>query len=201
MKNFRPYYMVGIGLSAGGLKPLAELFDHLPLNLDAAFIVAGHLMPGTKSEMVNIVQRHTAMPVSWASGQQNISADHVYLLAENKMLTVNNVRLKVRERRPKEVVTQALDILLNPLAIELGNRAISIVLSGMDGDGTTGSIQIYSNGSITFAHSTPDSIYPDMPRTAILTGKIMFIRSAFEIEDLLTEIIKTPASSSLIMAG
>lgn len=125
MEDHEPYYIVGIGLSAGGLKPLLELFDQLPSGLDAGFLVANHLLPGYKSEMTGILQKHTRMRVEWAVDQQKIKRDHIYILSEGAMLQVRSGALQVRKRRAAEVVNKAIDILFSSMATDLDGRAIS----------------------------------------------------------------------------
>ena len=60
----RPFsYLVGVGASAGGLKALEELFDHLPADSDLAFVVVQHLSPDFKSLMKELLSRRTQMSV------------------------------------------------------------------------------------------------------------------------------------------
>lgn len=190
MKTPNPYYLIGIGLSAGGLEPLLALFDHLPGDLDAAFLIASHLFPGNKSELADILQKHTLMPVAWATDRQLVRRDHIYILAESKMLSVEAGALHVRERKQGEVVNRAIDILLTSMAADLGTRAISIILSSMDGDGTMGSIAVHRGGGITFAQETASATYASMPKNAILSGQIMFVLSICDMADMLIEITK-----------
>ena len=55
---------VAIGSSAGGLRALQELFNALPPDLGAAFVVVSHLDPSHPSELVSILRRRTGMPVN-----------------------------------------------------------------------------------------------------------------------------------------
>jgi two-component system CheB/CheR fusion protein len=43
----KPFPIVGIGASAGGLEALEELLNHLPPNTGMAFIVVTHQHPST----------------------------------------------------------------------------------------------------------------------------------------------------------
>ena len=56
-------FVVGIGASAGGLDALERLFQALPADTGAAFVVVQHLSPDHKSMMDNLLARYTAMPV------------------------------------------------------------------------------------------------------------------------------------------
>ncbi|WP_243095165.1 chemotaxis protein CheB [Lachnotalea sp. AF33-28] len=54
---------VGVGASAGGVEALQELFQHMPLDTGASFIIVQHLSPDAVSLMDNLWPRlATCMP-------------------------------------------------------------------------------------------------------------------------------------------
>lgn len=128
MSKSDPFYLVGIGFSAGGLKPLLELFDALPPCLNAAFLIAGHLLPGKRSELTNIVQRHTSMPVAWAADGQLVMKNHVYVLPESRMLTFKNGILHVRQRKNEELINKAADVFV--IFADYAQHAVVIIAHG-----------------------------------------------------------------------
>ena len=67
------------------------------------------------------------------------------------------------------------DAFFTSLAAELGSKAISVVLSGSDGDGAKGSEAIKAAGGITFAQCEESAQFSGMPNTAIATGDVDFI--------------------------
>ena len=50
-------YVVGIGASAGGLKPLQEFFGAMPQDSGLAFVIVQHLSPEFKSLMGELLSR------------------------------------------------------------------------------------------------------------------------------------------------
>ena len=56
-------HYVGIGASAGGLEAIETFFKHTPAYSGLAFIVIQHLSPDYKSLMVELLSKHTEMPV------------------------------------------------------------------------------------------------------------------------------------------
>lgn len=58
-----PFYVVGVGASAGGLVALEQFFTNIPPNSGMAFVVIQHLDPSRQGMLVELLQRHTAMPV------------------------------------------------------------------------------------------------------------------------------------------
>ena len=54
-----------------------------------------------------------------------------------------------------------------PLAADQKNRAIGVVLSGMDSDGALGLKAIKGEGGIAMVQSPESARFPDMPRSSI----------------------------------
>jgi two-component system CheB/CheR fusion protein len=65
------------------------------------------------------------------------------------------------------------------LAEACGQRAIAVILSGMDHDGTTALKAIKAAGGMTFAQS--NAAFDDMPRHALETGHVDFLLKPEEI--------------------
>src|SRR5687767_1893828 len=83
-------YVVGIGASAGGLEAINELFDNVTDSNHVAFIVVQHLSSDYKSLLVELLAKHTHMPVEEARHRQKVEAGKVYVIPNNKELTIHN---------------------------------------------------------------------------------------------------------------
>lgn len=81
-----PADIVAIGASAGGLEALEKLFDGLTCDSGATFVVIQHLSPDHKSMMVNLLSRHTAMPVVMVEQDMSIEPNHVYLIPPGSIM-------------------------------------------------------------------------------------------------------------------
>jgi len=77
-----------------------------------------------------------------------ISANHVYVIAANADLEVENYKFKVISPRSRR--NAQIDIFFASIAETFGDRAIGVVFSGYDGDGTAGCKHIKEKGGITF---------------------------------------------------
>ena len=69
----------------------------------------------------------------------------------------------------------------------MGTRAIGIVLSGYDGDGSKGCMQIKAKGGVTFAQDSSAEVN-GMPVSAQQTGCVDFVLSPEKIADELQKI-------------
>lgn len=178
MKGSRPKFVVGIGGSAGGLNAYKALLDALPANSGMAFVIVSHILPTANSQLASILSRHTRMPVSVACAAMPVFADRVYVCPPNADLRVEGHQFRVVSPRNHRNV--AVDVLFTSLAEAVGARAVGIVLSGYDGDGTEGCRQIKAKGGITFAQDTSADV-GDMPLSAQAAGCIDFVLSPGQI--------------------
>lgn len=184
------FYVVGIGLSIGGIDPLCKIISLLAENSNAAFLIIQHLHPSFPSRLSGRLQHLTKIHVSTALNGQTIKPSHIYVLAEGQMMTVKEGNIVIRARRHDETVNKAVDILFKSMANELGKRAISIILSGLDGDGSLGAAQINLHGGITIAQLPVSAQFPSMPLSAISSGQTHFILAPEKIAAMITSLVE-----------
>src|SRR5688572_11919175 len=79
-KVTKPYPVVGIGASAGGIQAITTLLNHLDPNLGMAYVVVMHLSPNHKSALAEIVQSKTKMPVQTIEDGMKVMPDNVYVI-------------------------------------------------------------------------------------------------------------------------
>jgi len=188
MGALRPNFIVGIGGSAGGLNAYKALLDALPSNTGMAFVIVSHIHPTANSQLAQILSRHTTMPVMLASTAMPIRANHVYVNPPNADLLIESYTFKVispRARRNKEV-----DFFLISLAEAMGARAICVILSGYDGDGTEGCKHIKAKGGKTFAQDMSAEV-GGMPLSAQVSGCVDFVLPPDKIPDELQRLVST----------
>ena len=168
----RPGFIVGIGGSAGGLNAYKALFEAMPSNTGMAFVVVSHMFPSANSQLAAILSRHTEMLVKIASTAMPIEANCVYVLPPNSDILIESYAFKVVS--PRSAKNVQVDVFLTSLAEAMGTRAIGIILSGYDGDGTAGCKHIKAKGGTTFAQD--DSAEVDgMPISAQASGYVDFV--------------------------
>jgi len=182
MKTVQPKFIVGIGGSAGALNAYKALLNAMPPDTGMAFVIISHMNPTAHSELAEILQRHTKMSVTVASEAMPILENHVYVIPPDSDLTIANYHFIVispRTGRQKQV-----DLFFTSLANEMGVRAVGIILSGYDGDGTEGCKHIKSNGGITFSQDMSAEV-DSMPIHAQAAGCIDFVLPLDKIPDKL----------------
>ena len=148
MRITNPILVVGIGASAGGLDAYKAFFEAVPSNTCMAFVVISHIHPAAHSQLAEILSRHTKMGVVLAASGMMMQANQVYVIPGNADLSIENGALKVVSPRTRR--NAQIDIFFTSLATAMGARAVGIVFSGYDGDGSEGCKRIKAAGGTTF---------------------------------------------------
>ena len=71
--------VVVIGCSAGGVEALPRIVQQLPSDFDASVFIVQHLSPTRTPYLVDILNRSSALPVSWAEQGERVSRYHIYV--------------------------------------------------------------------------------------------------------------------------
>ncbi len=181
VKDQSEFPIVGIGASAGGLEAFSQLLEHLPSNTGMGFVIVQHLDPHHKSLLTEILSRKTEMPVLEVNDGILVQPDHVYVIPPNKKMILAQGVLRLTPREKTQGKYMSVDSLFYSLASERGDKAIGVVLSGEDGDGTLGLEAIQDAGGITFAQSENSAQANSMPHNAAAIGGVDFILPPSEI--------------------
>ena len=182
IKALQPKLIVGIGGSAGALNAYKTLLDSMPPKTEMAFVIISHMNPTAVSQLAKILSRHTKMNVIVASMAMSIYANNVYIIPSDSDLTIEKYKFKVITPRSKR--NKQIDIFFISLAEAMGERAVGIVLSGYDGDGTEGCKHIKKHGGKTFAQDMSAEV-DSMPLSAQASGSVDFVLPLDKIPDKL----------------
>ena len=177
-----PTLIVGIGGSAGALNAYKALLDAVPSKTGMAFVIISHMNPTANSQLALILSRHTKMPVTVAAMAMPILANHVYIIPPNADLLIHDYTFEVIS--PRSYGHKHIDVFFASLAEAMGVRAIGIILSGYDGDGTEGCRHIRANGGKTFAQDMSAQV-DFMPLSVQASGCADFVMPLDKIPDKL----------------
>lgn len=162
--------VVGIGASAGGLDPLCEFLAAVPDHSGLAYVVVQHLAPEHQSVLSEILQRATAMPVREAASGMQLQPDCVYVIRHSEELTVAQQMLVASEFSQKRGLRLPIDVFFTALALEYGELATGVLMSGMGMDGTCGLRAIQDAGGLSVVQQPNTAQFDPMPQNAIDAG-------------------------------
>ncbi|TAF63382.1 MAG: PAS domain S-box protein [Cytophagales bacterium] len=186
-----PFFVVGVGASAGGLEALTELFANLPKTLEpqVCFIVAQHLSPNYRSMLVQILSKESVFPVVEAENNQPIQAGYVYITPPDSDIQINTGTIVLSKPKTQQGPKPSADILLASLAKNYGKNAIGIILSGTGSDGAIGMTEVKKQGGHALIQNPDTAKYDGMPIASLQTGLIDYSLPPAKIGQKITEII------------
>src|SRR5882672_2439 len=80
--------VVGIGASAGGLKPLLAFFESTQPGSGMAYVIILHLSPRHESNLDKLLQSSTDMPVLQVNETTHVEKNHIYVIPPNRNLSM-----------------------------------------------------------------------------------------------------------------
>jgi two-component system CheB/CheR fusion protein len=177
--------VAGIGASAGGLQPLSEFLDAMPVDSGLAFVVIQHLSPQSLSMLPELLARHTAMKVHLAAEGTPVAPNRVYVIAPGHDLSIADGVLHVQKRDGADELHLPIDLFFRSLAEDRGEAAIGIILSGAGADGTLGLRTLKERGGLTIVQAPDTAEHTSMPRNAIETGLVDYVVGPGDMPPLL----------------
>ncbi|MGH8728386.1 MAG: chemotaxis protein CheB [Burkholderiales bacterium] len=189
-ESSKPFPIVGIGASAGGLEAFTQLLRALPGDIGVGVVLVQHLAPTHASALAEILTRVTRLPVMEVHDQPKVEPNHVYVIPPGRNMVIARGKLQLIPRDTRGQ-NRPIDLFLRSLAEDQGYQAIGVILSGTATNGTLGCQDIKAAGGITFAQD--DSAQQDsMPKSAIAAGCIDFVLPPEKIANELARIARHP---------
>ena len=176
--------------SVGGLKALSVILGGLPADFPSALAIVMHLSPDHESLLAEILDSRSLLEVRQAKTGDFLCSSCVFVAPPNHHLSVakdgclklsSSAAEKVHQARPSAEPRFA------SVAAVYKQNAITVVLTGGDGDGSFGVRIIKDEGGQVIAQDRPTSENFSMPESSIQTGDVDFILPLDEIGPKLIE--------------
>ncbi|MGP8437951.1 chemotaxis protein CheB [Paraburkholderia fungorum] len=174
--------IIAIGASAGGLHALSRFFraaSEIPG--DVAFVIVVHLAPGSESHLPGLLAKDTHLPVSAIEDGEMLRAGHVYVIPPNVFVVIEQSTFRLRAAVDRPAIPMPIDAFFASLAADQHDRAIGIVLTGANADGSAGLRAIKAEGGMVMAQTPETAEHGTMPSHAIATGLVDYV---LPVEDM-----------------
>lgn len=181
----KPFPIVGIGASAGGLEAFEQFFTHVPPDTGLAFVLVQHLDPNHKSILGEPVRRYTRMSVFEVEDGMPIEPNCAYIIPPNRDMAILHGVLHLIEPVAPRGQRLPIDYFFRSLAQDQQEYAVAIVLSGTGTDGTLGVKAIKGEGGMIMVQSPESARYDGMPRSALNAGVADYVLPAEEMPNQL----------------
>ena len=175
VEEFRPINkrdkIVVIGSSTGGPRALNTLIPELPKDPQAAYVVIQHMPVGFTRSLAERLNANSALYVKEAEPGDRIRIGQVLLAPGGfHMVFDQNATVKLNQNPPMHGVRPAVDVSLISIAQNFGSQIISVILTGMGNDGTTGATLVKSSGGYVLAEAEESCVVYGMPRSVVEAG-------------------------------
>lgn len=181
-------YVVALGASAGGLQVLRPIVRNLAPDGRSAYVIVHHLAPDHVSNLVELLQQHSRMPVSWLADGELVAANRIYVCPPASELEFGRRCFKLLPRAAGSLISPSIDRLFTSLAAAYGDKAIAVVLSGSGTDGRAGARAVQEAGGIVVAQSPEKALQPGMPEAVIRAGTASLVGDAGQISGWLSDV-------------
>ncbi len=179
--------VVALAASAGGIEAVLTVLRALPADFPAAVLVLQHMRGPTA--LSDLLGRHTALPVEWATDGAPITPGRVYVSPPLRALEVLPDHTCAISHEARSGLQKPIDTALSSLAESYGERALAVILTGMLNDGAAGVQVIKAAGGTVIVQSEDTAEQPSMPRAAIETGVVDLVLPLSEIGPVLADVV------------
>lgn len=162
--------IVGLGASAGGLEALTTFFRSMPPNSGITFVVIQHLSPHQESILHELIQRHTTIDVLRIANDMVIQPNKVYVLPAGYEVHIQGNHFQLTPIAESQGWPETINHFFQSLALDQGENAVAVVLSGAGHDGTEGAHAIRSSGGLVIAQDLETASQSSMPFNVIDAG-------------------------------
>jgi two-component system chemotaxis response regulator CheB len=191
----RPFGIVAIAASAGGVTALGRVLGGLPEGFPVPVVVVQHLDRRHQTIIASVLGRRSAMAVSLAENRERAQPGRIYVAPPDYHLLVETGgTLMLTSSELVHFVRPSADLLFESVAATYGPQAIACVLTGSGSDGAMGVSAIKSRGGTVIVEDPDLAEFKGMPQAAVASGSADFILPLGEIATVLCELVEVRPS-------
>jgi two-component system, chemotaxis family, protein-glutamate methylesterase/glutaminase len=170
------FKVVALAASAGGVQALSSILAALPADFPAAIVIVQHRTAQEPFLLPKVLGRRTALRIEQATEGATLCPATAFLAPPGWHLLVNaDSTLSLSQSAKVHHVRPSADRLFESVANSFKERAIAVVLTGADSDGSGGVSIIKLMGGVVIVQDVATAEVSGMPRSAIATGAVDFI--------------------------
>ncbi len=170
------YDIVVVGTSWGGLAALRMLVAGLPANFGMAVILVQHRHKDSDHLLRTLLQEGTALPVCEVEDKMPLEQGRVYVAPPDYHTLVEPGHFSLSTEAPVRYSRPSIDVTFQSAADSYGHRAVGIVLTGANSDGSEGLRRISDRGGMAIVQ-TPDTAesmpMPEAAMRAVPRARVM----------------------------
>jgi two-component system chemotaxis response regulator CheB len=185
--------IVAIGISTGGPNALTYLLPMLPADIPAGLLIVQHMPPGFTEVFATRLNNLCQIDVKEARDGDMVIPGRAIIAPGGRHIKVKKTNLGsvviVSSATPVNGHRPSVDVLFHSVAIEYGQDAVGIIMTGMGEDGAEGLGQIKAAGGMTIAQDEESCVVYGMPKIAVDRGYANRIVALKDMAGAITETV------------
>ena len=187
----RPFQLVTIASSAGGVRALTHLLARMPADLAVPVVIVQHLDPRHETVIADVLGRHSTMPVKLAEHEERAKPGTVYVAPPNRHLFIGaDSVLTLADGELVHFVRPSADLLFEAAAGAYGSSTIGCVLTGSGRDGEMGVRAIKARGGTVIVQDPEHAEFRGMPDAALEAAAVDFVLPLDEIAPVVSRLVE-----------
>jgi two-component system chemotaxis response regulator CheB len=167
--------VIAIGASTGGTQAIEAVMREMPADSPGTIIVQ-HMPQAFTKAFADRLNKICLMEVREAHDCDDITPGNALIAPGDKhmVLVKNGARYQVRIKDGPRVHFQrpSVDVLFQSVALNSGQNAIGVILTGMGSDGAKGMLAMHAHGAHTIAQDEKSCVIYGMPKEAVELGGV-----------------------------
>lgn len=164
-----------LGASLGGPQAVRQFLSSISAELPVAFILAQHIGANHINLLAEQLNRVTAFTVIPGKNGHRLRHGEVILTPADKEISfTEDAYLALRPAPPNAIYSPSIDNVMIEVAKRFGEKAGTIVFSGMGDDGMHGCEAIAEHKGIVWAQDIASCVVSSMPDHARKTGTVSY---------------------------
>jgi len=191
--------LVAIGTSTGGPVALKTVLGMLPPNLPVGVVVVQHMPPVFTRAFAERLDDCCSVRVKEAEHGDPILPGRVLLAPGNWHMTVSrsgsSPHVELAQSENVNGHRPSVDVLMQSVAREYGNRAVGVIMTGMGKDGAQGLRELHRRGGRVIAQDKDTSVIYGMNREVVQNGDADEVAPVAQIADRIMDALHSRATS------
>jgi len=188
--------IVAIGISTGGPDALRVVFSKIDGDLKVPIVVVQHMPAGFTLEFARSLDRVCPLDVKEAEDGDDLIPGRILIAQGNKHLEVEKKAGSHKARLSDSPLVSghrpSADVLFASVAMNYGNNALGVIMTGMGRDGAQHLGTIFREGGMTLGQDEASAVVYGMPRVAYELGHVMEQVSLENMARRICDVVKTP---------
>ena len=184
--QLRPFSIIAIGASAGGVTAVRNLIVNLDKSLRTPIAVVQHMAQSARISVDLVYGPGQSRKVLEIEDKMILEPGKIYMSTPGYHMTIEKEGyFSLSQDEPVLFARPSIDVFFASVAAAYGAGAIGILLTGASADGAKGLALIGNAGGLTIVQDPKDADYDTMPLAAIETNRPDFILPVMEIARVL----------------